>query len=194
MKLNTMNQKQLLSLGLILLLSVMLNSCTDSGDEIDPCLNGPELNVDEVISSNEGQDDGEITVSATKGTAPYQYSIDGTTVQSSGTFTGLAPDVYTLTVNDENGCMNTETATVEEIALVSYADEVRPIIDANCQISNCHGSNGNIPTFATYADVKAKADRIKARTEAKSMPPSGPLSDDNIKLIADWVVQGAIEN
>jgi mono/diheme cytochrome c family protein len=83
---------------------------------------------------------------------------------------------------------------IEELAEVFYANEIRPIFDANCQKSGCHGSNSSIPTFATYEDVKAKASSIKARTSAKSMPPAGPLSDSNIKLIADWVDQGAPNN
>lgn len=172
----------------------MLNSCNDSGEEIDPCLNGPVFTVDDIIFSVEGQDNGEITVSATKGHAPYEYSIDGTTFQGNGTFTGLEANDYIITVKDANDCTNTGLATIEEIAIVFYANQIRPIIDANCQISNCHGSNTNIPSWETYEDVKAKANNIKNRTSNKTMPPNGVLSDTDIKLIADWVDQGAPNN
>ncbi|RYZ49642.1 MAG: hypothetical protein EOP49_15835 [Sphingobacteriales bacterium] len=59
-----------------------------------------------------GVDNGEITVTPTNGTAPYQYSIDGTTFQASGTFTGLAPGSYTITIRDASGCTGTATETV----------------------------------------------------------------------------------
>jgi hypothetical protein len=82
-------------------------------------------------------------------------------------------------------------------ALVSYATDIRPILDTNCQVSGCHGSNGSIPTFATYADVAAKAAQIKSRTSSKSMPPASSgksLTDDEIAKIASWVDNGALNN
>ena len=150
-----MNRLKFLSANLLVAL-IMLNSCSDSDDEPNPCLNGPEISVDEVLASVEGKSTGEITVSAAGGASPYMFSIDGTTFQSSGTFSGLEAGDYTMTVKDANECIDSEMATVDEIPEVFYANQIRPIIDTNCQVSNCHGSNGNIPTFATYADVKAK--------------------------------------
>ncbi|WP_440121260.1 T9SS type B sorting domain-containing protein [Tenacibaculum sp. Ill] len=54
-----------------------------------------------------------ITVSATGGLAPYQYSINSGafTAQTSGshTFTGLADGSHTVVVRDANGCENTIT-------------------------------------------------------------------------------------
>ena len=99
-----------------------------------------------------------------------------------------------MTIKDANDCTDSKMVTVAEVPEVSYADQVRPIIDTNCQISNCHGERQGIPSFATYADVKAIASGIKLRTTGQSMPPSGPLPDAEIKLIADWVDQGAPNN
>lgn len=45
-----------------------------------------------------------VTVTAAGGTAPYTYSKDGTTYQSSTIFTGLAPGSYTIRVRDSKGC------------------------------------------------------------------------------------------
>lgn len=54
---------------------------------------------------------GEIEVTAPLG-ANYEYSIDGSTFQSSTTFTGLAPGTYTITVQDINtGCSSTSAST-----------------------------------------------------------------------------------
>lgn len=82
-------------------------------------------------------------------------------------------------------------------ARVSYANDIRPILDTNCQISPCHGTNAGIPSFATYNDVSANAAGIKSRTGNKSMPPSSSgksLTDDQIQMIADWVDDGAMNN
>lgn len=189
-----MNRSKLTLFASLIGTAVFLNSCSDSGDDPNPCTNGPELTVDEVKRTPEGEESGEITVSASGGTAPYMYSIDGTNFQSSGTFSDLGADDYTIVVVDANECTDSDMATVEEIPVVFYSNQIRPILDANCQRSPCHGSNAGIPTFETYDDVKAKADRIKARTGDGTMPPSGPLSNENIQLIADWVDQGAPDN
>lgn len=53
-----------------------------------------------------GNSNGSIVVTASGGTAPYQYSINGsTTWQSSNTFTGLGVGVYIIYVQDVNGCI-----------------------------------------------------------------------------------------
>ena len=189
-----MNQNQFKFGGIVIVLLFILNSCSDSSEETNPCKNGPELSVDNIIASIEGETTGEITVSAQGGTSPYMYSIDGTNFQGSVTVTGLGADDYTITVKDANNCTDTQMATVIGINEVFYANEIRPIIDGNCQISGCHGSNSSIPTFATYNDVKAKADIIKERTGNKSMPKGGSISDAEIKLIADWVDIGSPNN
>lgn len=189
-----MNHKPLLQGVFFIAILIILNSCSDSGDEPNPCINGPEISIDNVLNSIEGKTTGEITVSATSGTAPLTFSIDGKNFQSNGTFTNLSADDYTIIVKDDNDCTDSKMTTVDEIPEVFYANQIRPIIDINCQISPCHGSNTSIPTFATYDDVKAKAERIKVTTGNKSMPRNGFLSDNEINLIADWVDQGAPNN
>ena len=52
-----------------------------------------------------GTADGSITINATGGTDPLQFSIDnGTAFQNSATFTGLTSGTYTTVVRDANGC------------------------------------------------------------------------------------------
>ena len=190
-----MKLKQLLLAGYFLATLLILNSCSDSGEtDPDPCLNGPVIKVDNNKANVIGKSTGELKVSATGGSGPYMFSIDGTNFQSSGTFSNLLGDDYTISVIDANDCVDTEMVTVLEVPEVFYANQIRPLIDANCQLSGCHGSNASIPSWATYNDVKARASAIKARTSAKTMPPTGPLSDLNIQLIADWVDQGAPNN
>ena len=71
--------------------------------------------LDNMVQSTCGLANGEITLTASNGTAPYQYSIDGgTTFQSSGAFTGLFAGVYNIVINDVAGCQITGTVTVTD--------------------------------------------------------------------------------
>ena len=54
----------------------------------------------------------DLTVTASGGTGVLEYSINGIDFQSSNEFIDLANGVYTLTVQDENGCTVTAQATV----------------------------------------------------------------------------------
>lgn len=63
-----------------------------------------------------GADDGTIEVSATGGNSPYNFSLNGGSSQSTGDFTGLAPDTYEAVVVDDQGCSDTVTTTIAEPA------------------------------------------------------------------------------
>lgn len=69
-----------------------------------------------------GASTGQINFSgATGGLGAFQYSIDGGTNFQSGTnFSGLAAGTYNLAVRDDSLCMVTGTATITELAQVSY--------------------------------------------------------------------------
>jgi gliding motility-associated-like protein len=62
-----------------------------------------------------GANNGELTVLAGGGTAPYQYDVGGAQ-QASANFTGLAAATYTVTVTDANGCTETVSVTVGSAA------------------------------------------------------------------------------
>ena len=56
---------------------------------------------------------GSITVTATAGSQPYQYSINGgTTYQGSNTFTGLAAGTYNVMVKDAANCTRSQQVTL----------------------------------------------------------------------------------
>lgn len=61
-----------------------------------------------------GDANGAIALTGAGGTAPYEYSMDGTTFQSAASFTSLAPEIYTITIRDANGCTGTASATITE--------------------------------------------------------------------------------
>lgn len=88
-----------------------------------------------------GDTDGAINVDASGGTPGYEYSIDGNDPQSSSSFTDLAPDDYTITVIDANGC------TFDVDASVGEPDELE-ITDANVGAESIditvEGGTGNL--------------------------------------------------
>src|ERR1700744_1246335 len=51
-----------------------------------------------------GAADGQITINASSSFGPIQYSLDGTTYQSSSTFSGLTGGAYTAYIRDANEC------------------------------------------------------------------------------------------
>ncbi|MCK8140462.1 T9SS type B sorting domain-containing protein [Flavobacterium sp. I-SCBP12n] len=78
-----------------------------------------------------GDDTGIITVTidATQGVGPFEYSINGGAYQSSNIFTGLTAGTYNITVRDSKGCINTVPAsiTITEPAKITFTKAVTPI-------------------------------------------------------------------
>ena len=80
--------------------------------------------------SNCGNNDGDFIVSATLGAAPYQYSIDyGVNQQGNGFFQNIAGGLYTVHVEDGNGCTDTLQVGVSDLQLVTTLNLT---VDADC--------------------------------------------------------------
>jgi hypothetical protein len=67
------------------------------GWDVYTAVTGTALVVNE---SDEDECDGEVTITASGGTAPYTYSLDGTTFQVSNIFTGLCDGDYVIVIKD----------------------------------------------------------------------------------------------
>ena len=95
---------------------------------------------------------GTIVASATGGTAPYTYSKNGTTFQSTATFSALAIGSYTITAKDANGCTGTVQVAVSGPATVSFNTDIKPTINATCGRANvsCHSHSD---AWTTYSDI-----------------------------------------
>lgn len=86
-------------------------------------------------------DDGTIQVTATGGTAPFQYSIDGGTYGSANSFSGLADGNYVISVQDSKGCLGSANVTID----------LNPIV-VTATVNNsttCSSNNGKIQVFRT---------------------------------------------
>lgn len=194
-----MKTKLLLSL---LAIALVISACGSDGggdDQPDPCAVPITISFSTNTNASNSQSDGTFTASATGGSGGYEYSIDGTTFQSSGTFSGLAAGDYTVSVRGDQGCSGTTQVTIGEnpSSVPSYAGAVAPIFTLRCATSGCHVDGGNAP-FAIngFADVQPRAAAIRNRVAGRTMPPSSAtaLSDDEIATILAWVDGGAQNN
>lgn len=114
------------------------NATTGNVTIIEPvALNTSVAKVDLVCA---GSQLGEIVVTATGGTAPLAYSIDGTNFQSSGTFSALNGGAYTITTKDANGCTVTDNAALTEPAAFSSGIQLASI--------TCNGDNDGSITLS----------------------------------------------
>lgn len=94
-----------------------------------------------------------------------------------------------------------ETKEVENIDCstinAAYSANVKFIVNGNCLSSGCHNSGSANGDFTTYAGLKAKADNGSLNNrvlEQKTMPPSGALSTDNLKIIKCWISSSSPNN
>ena len=102
--------------------------------------NGPALTYTST-NADCGSNNGTVTANASGGTAPYTYSINGATFQSSNFFTGLIGGTYTLTVKDANGCTNAVVITI--------TSSPAPQITAIPAAATCGSNNGTITAFGS---------------------------------------------
>ncbi|GGG29350.1 hypothetical protein GCM10011323_36000 [Pontibacter amylolyticus] len=90
-----------------------------------------------------GSANGVVTVNGvTGGTAPYTYSINGTTYQAGTRFESVLAGKYTVTVKDANGCTLSREITVTDIA--GPSDLV-----ATAKASTCGAANGELTITGT---------------------------------------------
>lgn len=121
----------------VLILFTAFASCTNEvkqTEPVDPCAEKPVLVLVSSTNTSCGQTIGSLTVNATGGNGDVSYSIDGgTTFQTSGDFTGLAANSYTLTVKDDNDCTDELDVVIGNNDGVNFTLNK---VDAGCGTSN----------------------------------------------------------
>ncbi len=149
--------------------------------------------IDEVALQASGCDEsnGMVTVTASEGIGPYQYAIGEGDFQDENEFSGLSQGTYLLRVNDSQNCEITQEVHV--LSGVSWENDIKAIIDANCAVPSCHGGTQS-PDFRELSNVQSNATNIKTRTGNGTMPPVGSLPAEMIQAIACWVDDGAPNN
>ncbi|MBK9731571.1 MAG: T9SS type A sorting domain-containing protein [Chitinophagaceae bacterium] len=118
-----------------------LYDCTNTTNLSVSNLTAPTLNTSSVASKC-GSANGSITATASGGSSPLMYSINGVTFQASNVFTNVSAGTYTVTVKDNNGCITTKLITVSNIA--------GPVtLTATVVSTTCNNSNGIITATST---------------------------------------------
>ncbi|UCG27036.1 MAG: gliding motility-associated C-terminal domain-containing protein, partial [Bacteroidales bacterium] len=87
--------------------------------------------ITEQLNACFGTSSGSVTVNGINGTPPYEYSLDGGPFQTGGTFSGLAPDSYTITVRDVNLCTAIVNLVITE-AGSALSGSITDITDVAC--------------------------------------------------------------
>ena len=88
--------------------------------------------------------------------------------------------------------------TIVEDTVVSFIQDIYPLIYMNCSSTDCHGINGT-PRFNSFRVIKGKSKAIIERLHDKKnpMPPLGSgfkLTKEEIHLFDEWVKNGSPNN
>jgi hypothetical protein len=109
-----------------------------------------------------GTSNGSATITATGGTAPYTYSLNGTTYQSSNVFTNLSSGVHVAFVKDANGCIQIYTFVVQETTACTL------IMTSNSVPVSCYGSaSGSI--YYVYNNAVGPVSIVLQNTNGATM-------------------------
>ncbi|MFM7080046.1 MAG: beta strand repeat-containing protein, partial [Bacteroidota bacterium] len=118
------------------------NGCSSSMTIVVSNMGGPTISS--AISTNNNcyqSNDGTATVQIIGGTGPFNYTLNGTVNQSSGTFQNLPAGTATILVTDNNGCTASNIFTITQPTPVT--------ISGSSTNSSCGNSNGAINLVAT---------------------------------------------
>jgi len=145
----TSNNIEELDTGIYTVRVTDLSGCT-SFDESEPIqITEPDpISVSAPVTADVscfGINDGELTVSASGGNAPYNYTLNpGGNSNSSGTFTSLGPNNYSVDVTDANGCpvVTSSSEIISEPAEIIILSEVAEPVSCNGE------SDGKITVLA----------------------------------------------
>lgn len=91
--------------------------------------------------------DGSININGTVSAPPLTYSLNGAPPQTSGSFTSLSPGIYTITLNDGNGCYKDTQVNVIGPPPMYFSDViiVYPPCDGGIGSISMQGTGGTPP-------------------------------------------------
>ena len=98
----------------------------------------------------------------------------------------------------------THDPVIPDSPLLTFEGNVKAITLNSCAQPGCHDGKGEDPTLITYSDVMGHVKSgdprgsqlykvITKLAGENAMPPEGPLSDEQIRTIYIWILQGANE-
>jgi hypothetical protein len=84
--------------------------------------------------------------------------------------------------------------------LISFQDDIKPIINSSCALPGCHnGDNGAERNWTMTSNFQAKRLNVKDRINRPPgtpghMPAQGSITPAEIQMISCWVDQGGLDN
>ncbi|MFC2112261.1 PKD domain-containing protein [Bacteroidota bacterium] len=97
--------------------------------------------------------DGQITVTGTGGTAPYQYEIDAGGYAAPNVFNTLGAGTYTMGIRDAKGCMDTDDVTITPPVAITGSALVTS--DYSTFSVSCNGSSDGQVTISAAGGTGA---------------------------------------
>jgi len=165
-----------------------------------PCPGGPiSISVTSTASVPCAQPTGNVSVSVSGGTAPYQYSLNNGPWQTSSVFTGVDVDVHGLVVRDATGCLSAAPVVMNRVPSGPLFRAAQEVIVTRCASASCHGpaASGGF-NFRENCQIVQGAGRIRIRSvhhagSATQMPPQPrpALTADEQTRILNWINAGA---
>jgi gliding motility-associated-like protein len=142
----------------------------------------PLLSLSAVASTAScSNNDGVVTLTASGGTTPYQYSIDnGATFQSNNVFSSLPVAAYNnIKVKDANGCMANTNATIslDDQMFLSLGNDTTICVGSSITLQP--QTNTQTDTFKWTPAVGLSSDKIKN-------PVASPADTTHYFLTAKW--------
>ena len=123
-----------LAAGNYLVLIIDANACPDTATIVLSNRYILSLAIDTQTSTScFDVSDGTVTLAASGGINPFTYSIDGTTFQSSDTFSALAGGYYVATVHDSAGCANQLNLQINQAAQMTV--QIEALVNIPCNNS-----------------------------------------------------------
>ncbi|WP_332737128.1 gliding motility-associated C-terminal domain-containing protein, partial [Flavihumibacter sp.] len=136
---------------------------------------------------------GTITVSASNGTAPYRYSLDGgNSFQTSNVFNDLPAGDYTILVIDANNCTTTASGTLVQLVSTIVLNVAAPDMPCGATTGSfrVNASNGTAPykysldNGATYQDSDLFADMAPGDYTITVLDAGGCLATATVSFVA----------
>lgn len=164
------------------------NGCTVTDSFTLTTLQAPTLTLDAGSSDfcYDNFDAATLVVSASGGTGPYQYRINGGALGGSSSFSGLTPGNYSIEVVDANDCRDTVTATIEPqvtalAAAIQELDCAGPPAQIQVNITNGYTSGGDYDIYEVQINgggYSSDNNNITGNSFVYSIPNDGSISAD----------------
>ncbi len=170
------------------------NGCSKSVDNVSVKAADFTFQADIVADSDCLSGNGKITINVEQVNPPYAFKLGTGSFSEDSTFANLSVGTYGLTVKDNNDCSVFLSLTVPRGPTgTSWEQDIKPIISNSCAKSGCH-DGGSRSDLRVFDNAKLHAKSIKSKTQDRSMPREGTLTQSQIDLIACWVDDGALLN